>query len=446
MYGGAVGGGKTDGLLGDFLKQSIEHPGAARGIFFRGSFPELEEPISRSKEIFQPLGWVWREKDKMWVDPHGSTLKMRFCEKPDDWRKYWGHQYTWQGWDEAGNIADPSQMDKLYARLRSPHGVPCRRRLTANPGGPGHGWLKTRYVDPAPPNTPFKAVIGEADGKQITVDRVFIPSKLKDNLILCQQDPNYAARLYAVGNKALVDAWLSGSWDVPLGQYFVEWSGVHVIPEHELPKHWLRFCSLDWGSKTPFCVGWYAVSDGEGFPKGALIKYREWYGGTGNRGLELSAKDVARGIRTREAEKISYRVADYQIFRSDGGPSIAEEMGNCGVHWKAADKERKAGWQQIRLRLKGEGFGTELWRPMLYVMSNCTETVRTFPLLQHDEKDPEDVYKAKGVEDHAGDETRYACMSRPYSVQLPGRVRKKGFTLFDLLNMQKKPEHRLRGY
>lgn len=49
--------------------------------------------------------------------------------------------------------------------------------------------------------------------------------------------------------------------------------------------------------------------------------------------------------------------------------------------------------------------------PDLYFLDQCEDTIRTIPVLQHDDVDPEDV--DTDAEDHAYDETRYACMSRP---------------------------------
>ena len=51
-------------------------------------------------------------------------------------------------------------------------------------------------------------------------------------------------------------------------------------------------------------------------------------------------------------------------------------------------------------------------RPMIYFTSNCRDSIRTLPALQHDRNKPEDVDTES--EDHAPDEIRYACMSRPY--------------------------------
>ena len=456
LFGGAAGGGKSDGLIGDFLYHAIEHKNAARGILFRKTNPQLEELISRSKVIYGPLDWKWRERDKTWESPEGAQLKMRYLQHDDDWTNYWGHQYTWQGYDEAGLWATAEPMDKLRARLRSAQGVPCKLRLTANPGGVGHGWIKSRYIDPAPPLTPFRCEVAtDEQGKKYYVERVYIPSRLSDNRILVENDPTYISKLYASGDRDQIRAWVHGEWDVAIGQFFTEWDYTrHIIPEREIPKSWTKFCAFDWGHKTPFCNLWIAVADGEKSlgditpPEGCLVVYREWYGSSGhNKGLELDPREIALGILSREMEKISYRVADYQIFRTDNGPSIAEEMRRVGVYWKAADKERKAGWQQVKLRLRGKRYGDPDWQPMLLIMDSCKSLIRTLPLMQHDDKDPDDVMKHKGVEDHAPETLRYGCMSRPYTIRTHEVGRKAGLTLNDIIKRLRKTDgDRFVGY
>ena len=49
---------------------------------------------------------------------------------------------------------------------------------------------------------------------------------------------------------------------------------------------------------------------------------------------------------------------------------------------------------------------------MLYVFDTCASFIRTVPIQVGSERDPNDI--EKGPEDHVADETRYACMSRPY--------------------------------
>jgi hypothetical protein len=156
-------------------------------------------------------------------------------------------------------------------------------------------------------------------------------------------------------------------------------------------------------------------------PRGALVRYREWYGCAGkpNEGLKLTAEAVARGVLDRDAgEAIAYGVADPAIFASDGGPSIGERMFREGLAWRRADNARVAragalgGWDQMRARISGDEAG-----PGLVVFSTCRDFIRTVPALQHDPVRAEDVDTA--AEDHAADEARYACMSRPYCAARP---------------------------
>jgi hypothetical protein len=122
----------------------------------------------------------------------------------------------------------------------------------------------------------------------------------------------------------------------------------------------------------------------------------------------MTADLVAQGIYEREkGETMKWAVADPAIFTRDGGPSIAEMMAINKINWRRADNKRIAGWSQMRGRLTGSN---EI--PMLYFLDCCEDSIRTIPVLQHDESNPEDL-DTEG-EDHAADETRYACMSRPW--------------------------------
>ena len=240
-----------------------------------------------------------------------------------------------------------------------------------------------------------------------------------------------------VGSAALIKAWLDGDWSAIEGAFFPEWSeDKHVIAPFEIPDHWLRFRSGDWGSARPFSIGWWAVVsddykciDGKILPRGALVRYREWYGSSApNVGLKMTAEAVAAGIVERERfeprdgndNAITYGVFDPAAFASDGGPSIAERMAHppYRVLWRRADNARVArngamgGWDQVRSRLIGDGI-----RPMMYFFETCRDSIRTLPALQHDRARAEDV--DTDSEDHAPDEIRYACMSRPWANDAP---------------------------
>ena len=224
------------------------------------------------------------------------------------------------------------------------------------------------------------------------------------------------------GRRQLVRAWLEGYWNVIEGAFFDKWSARNIVRPFVVPPRWTRLRSFDWGYAAPFSVGWWAVvcdpydAGGEApVPRGALVRYREWYGSNGrpNEGLRLDAEAVAEGILEREnGEAIRLAVADPSIFRQDGGPSIGERMRRAGVGFRPADNTRAgkagalSGWDQLRARIVGEAGA-----PMLYVFDTCRHFIRTVPVLQHDPARPEDLDTT--AEDHVADEARYACLSRP---------------------------------
>lgn len=441
FFGGARGGGKTDGMLGEWLQHAEQYGSDANGLMVRRQRTELVDTIRRSHRIYGQLaGWKWHEQDKTWTSDRGATLRFAYLERDTDAEAYQGHSYTRVYVEELGNFRSPDPVLKLMATLRSGAGVPCGFRATGNPGGPGQGWVRARYIDPAPAWTVVEQPFDNPfTGETVIRDRVFIPSSVSDNRYL---GSDYVANLMMQGSPELVAAWLGGDWSSIEGAFFSEWDSLrHVVEPFAIPSDWLRFRSMDWGSAKPFSIGWWAVAGddhaiadlgvrglaGRRIPRGALVRYREWYGcipGKPNTGLKLTAEEVAAGIAEREAnERIAYGVLDPAAFAQDGGPSIAERMmrwkgpGNLkGPHFRPADNARVArngamgGWDQMRSRMRGDGE-----QPMLFVFSTCRDFIRTVPMLQHDASRAEDLDTS--AEDHAADEARYGCMSRPWIAQ-----------------------------
>lgn len=443
LFGGAAGGGKTAYLLGDFAQDVPTDAGPYwHGVLFRRSYPQLEEVIKQSLEMYP--GWFgadnvkWTERNKTWTWKNGATLKMRFAELETDWMEYQGHQYGWMGWDELTTWPTPTNYLRMKARLRSarPEVKYRRIRATANPGGPGHEWVKEYFgIDRYPRGG---VVLTPEDGSKM--DRLFIPSRVQDNKILLDADPEYVNRLRSLGSPELVRAWLEGDWSVVQGAYFPEFSPArHVTSPFVVPDTWTRLAGMDWGSAAPFAVYWSAISDGQPlpdgrcFPRGAIIVYREWYGTKGSGvGLKLDADTVAQGIAERQQwdPKINDFVIDPAAFAQNGGPSIAERMmmSAKGLSMRRGDNKRIAGWDQLRQRLRGNDDGL----PMIYFFSSCPHAIRTIPSLQHDLTNAEDV--DTDGEDHAGDALRYLCMARPWVREAPKvyAPRETGITLDEL--------------
>lgn len=399
FFGGARGGGKSDYLLMDFVK-GTEFGAAHRGVLFRRTNPELEELFRRSLELYPKLGAEWKEKNRTWTFPGGSTLKFRFLERDGDVHRYQGHQYTWIGFDELTNWRNDSAYVYMISCARSADGVPVRVRSAGNPGSAGHAWVKGRFIDG---REPYR--IYTSDETELT--QTFVPALLEDNKILDQGDPEYRKRLELLPDH-LKRAYLYGDWDIFAGQVFEEWRyDQHVVRPFVIPPSWNRWASLDWGYAKPFSVGWWARSD-----DGVMIRYREWYGGDKakrNTGIKMSATEVARKAWELSAvDGVTTLVADPAIWsKIDDTPSIADIFGAAGFTMVKGNNDRISGLQRMHDLMSTTGHDG---KPMLRVFTSCLDFIRTIPLLVYDEKKPEDVDTDQ--EDHAYDEARYGIMYR----------------------------------
>ena len=410
VYGGARGGGKTDGVLGDFALHAQKWKADAKGLLVRRTRVALEPTIARARQVFAHYRAAWRAARSCFEWPHGAVLYFHHLDNDAEADAFQGHEYSRVYVEELTQFPHPAPVDRLKATLRSAAGVRCAFRATCNPGGPGHAWVKARYIDPGP------GTIVEEDG----LKRMFIPAKLTDNRLLMARDPLYVARLRQSGSAQLVRAWLEGDWNIALGAFFDGWSARNIVPPFAIPDHWTRLRAFDWGCGAPFSAGWWAVAgddtavDGRTVPRGALVRYREWYGADRpGKGVRLTPEAVAAGILEREAgERIEFGVGDPSMFGENGGPSIGERMRLAGVDLQAADNSRvgkagaPGGWDQMRARIGGVGV-----TPMLFVFSTCRDFIRTVPALRHDPNRPDDLDTT--AEDHVADETRYACLACP---------------------------------
>lgn len=453
FFGGARGGGKTDGMLGKWAKKEAIYGPGFNAVMFRRTTVSSTDAIDRSKQIYGPLGGGYNESKLIWRMPNGGRVAFAYLDSTADADEYQGRNLTDAWIEEAGQYPSPAPIFRLFGAMRSAGGVPVQMVLTGNPGGPGQSWIRERYeMVPFPTQTRIlRRQLPDGTAHKVAV----IPSRLIDNRILLRADPRYASRLYMVGNQALVRAWLNGDWNAVEGAFFDEWDEArHVVAPFAVPSDWLRFRSMDWGSASPFSVGWWAVAGddyvierGAGLvlpgggddgdlrrrliPRGALVRYREWYGSPPDdlsKGLKLSADEVGQGITKREkGDRIAYGVLDPSAFAENGGLSIAEMLRRSskdekgiwmGPRFRPADNTRvsqrgaMSGWMAVHSRLKGNGE-----HPMLFVFSTCSALIKTLPTLQHDQDRPEDLDTT--MIDHAADETRYACMSRPYVATRP---------------------------
>lgn len=413
LYGGAVGGGKTDFLIGDFLQSVNQGYGRAwKGIIFRKTYPELSEILDRTQEIFPLLGAKFNEKEYLWRFPCGETLKLAHLDHERDYRKYHGKSYTWIGWDELTLWATDVAYKKMITRLRSKDKEAAkvkRIRSTTNPTGAGHHWVYQRFVQDEPN--------GYKITEHGTMTRVFIPSKLKDNVILTTADPDYEEQLDQSGSPEFVRAMKEGDWNVISGAYFPEIArDKHIIEPFALPKELIKIGGFDWGYSKPYAMVWGAISDGNQtaktvtgkqfrIPRNSLIIYRELYGWNGvdiNTGAKESNPKIAKKIASYNEKLVSIQ-ADPSIFDASSGEAIVEDYEAKGLPMEPADNARVTGWSQIRKRANNEKE-----EPGIYFFSTCPHLIRSLSTLQHDDRNPEDCDSSG--DDHLPDALRYLAM------------------------------------
>ena len=408
-FGGARGGGKTDGVLGKFGLKQQRYGKFFNGVFFRREMPGADDLIDRARDLYEPSGATYNKVERQFTFPQGGRLRFRPLLDESDAAKFQGQSLSDAAVEEAGNYPDPAPIWKLYGALRSASGVPTQLILTFNPGGPGHYWLRELFVKPAPlgMKTLYKTL---PTGKKIPY--IYIPSKVKDNPILLANDPGYIDALHMVGSPELVRAWLEGDFEIHEGSFFPEFGARHLVEPFPMDKHkhWHKLCGFDWGHNSPFAAVWGAISSGRDddgkeslIPKGAIVIYRE-YTGKGIKNVEI-AETIAKLSEGEDCRM----VADTQIFNDMGNVSIAQEFHQVfdrykgQQYWNPADKQRLAGWSQLRRRLGKVGS-----TPMLYFFTSCKYLLDTVPAAGINIKHPEEMDPA--CNDHGLDALRYMLM------------------------------------
>lgn len=222
LYGGAVGGGKSEWLLLHLIAEMELHPGN-RGLILRRDHPRLARSLLPRAEALLHGRASPNRNDHTFTFPNGSVLEFGHLQYEHSVFQYSGAEYGVIGFEEVTEFLEP-QWDFLSTRLRAPvKGPQVHMVATTNPGNVGHRWVKRRWVKPKPEDVAGGAGIpkpGEvwearpkADGQK-SLRRVFVPSTIADNPILIERDPEYLGRMLAtVHSRAMREALSTGDWD-----------------------------------------------------------------------------------------------------------------------------------------------------------------------------------------------------------------------------------------
>lgn len=468
LYHGTRGPGKTITQIMRFRRRvGLGYGSFWRGIIFDREYKNFSDIVTQSKRFFNTFGdgakFHESASDYKWVWPTGEELLFRHVKRLSDYESFHGHEYPFIGWNELTKHPTRELYDKLMSTNRSSFTpdihtpklkkdskgnqiydtsdgkvlppIPLEVFSTTNPSGPGHNWVKRLFINCAKNGQVVKRefeVFDPKTQKDVTVvkTQVAIFGSYRENIYLTA---DYIAELNRLteNDPNLFKAWLLGDWDFTAGGAIDDlWCrDVHILKRFKIPENWHIDRSFDWGSSHPFSVGWFAESNGEEveledgtkkcYPPGTLIQFAEWYGTKeigSNKGLKLSAVDIAKGIEQRERELMasswikkqpSPGPADNQIsdVREKDVDSIEIKMADKGIRWTKSDKSpgsRINGLQLLRERLeasnRSEGAG-------IYFMQNCIASIETLPSLPRDDIKIDDV--DTDSEDHVYDMVRY---------------------------------------
>ena len=227
-------------------------------------------------------------------------------------------------------------------------------------------------------------------------------------------NPEYVKNLEALPEE-MKRAHLYGDWDAFAGQYFTQFKrDIHVLKQREIPHSWNRYVTIDYGLDM-LAAYWVAV-DTNGF----AIVYRELYE------PNLIISDAAKKILQCNGEDvIRAYIAPPDLWnrRQDSGKSAAEIFSENGIYLTRANNDRIQGWYELNEWLKPitDEFGETSAK--IRILDNCPNLIRTLPMLQHDEKNPNDVSKEPHELTHAPDAIRYFVASRPAWTEAVGPVR-----------------------
>lgn len=437
LYGGALGGGKSYLARLASIIYSLEIPGLVTYLF-RRTFKEV-----LANHIHTPGGYlemlsslinagdaVYSKSDYSITFYNGSRIQLAHSQYESDIYTHQGAQIGFLIVDEATHFT-PMMIRFLRSRLRlGSMTVPDkwkgkfpRALYVTNPGGVGHHYMKSNFVDHGAGKT-FRAPEDESG-----MLREYIPAKLSDNKVLLLNDPEYANRVKGMGDTKTVSAMIDGDWDCLSSGGFADlWRPkYHVVEPFSIPQTWSIDRGYDYGSSAPAAALWFAEADGEEFidntgqvcwvPKGSIFIIKECYiANAKQEGLRLSSTAQAKRIAQCESDefwggRVKAGPADNAIFSSmPGVPSVADDMAENGVMFTRSDKSpgsRVRGVQLMRTRLEASTF-RPMERPGIFVFSNCFHTIRTVPNLENDKDNNEDIDTTG--EDHIWDVIRYRLL------------------------------------
>jgi len=400
-YGGARGGGKSHALRVMAIYGAITYPGI-KILMIRRQYPELQgnliEPMMRL--VPNTVAEYNSQLHQMYFI-NGSVIKFgHFQSYEAGDAEYRGQEFDWIFIDEATQFTE-DEFRLLGGCLRGVNAIPKYFRLSCNPGGIGHLWVKRLFID-----RDFKTDSENPEENENPNDYEFVFARVEDNTALMKSEDGKAyLQMLSQLPESIREAHRNGNWDALGGNYFPEFSEAHVCKPFPIPAHWKRYRAFDYGLDMFACL-WIAVDE-----YGRCYVYREF------QQSNLIVSDAAQAAveNTGIGERIATTFAPPDMWnrQKDSGKSMAELFMVNGIGIIKANNNRVQGWLQVKDLLKPMSDG----KPGLMVLKNCPLLIKYIQEIQADEVNPNDCAKEPHKISHLPDALRYFCVSRTLPAQ-----------------------------
>jgi len=401
LFGGAAGGGKSDGLIVDAMglqQGAISNPNY-RALLVRKTFPQLRTLLDRAHKLYPkvaPRAEFYDRPHTEWRFPSGAKISFGAIDRDIDVHNHQGHEYHYIGVDELGHYATSYVWEYLSSRLRSTDPkLKCYMRATCNPGPK---WIQDRWEIPDEgTSTKLSRIVTLDDGRQVERRLRYIQSLLHDNRYLAE-DGQYEANLQRLP-KAEKEALLRGRWGV------IEVPGAIYRDELNEAREQERITRVPYDRAALVNTYWDIGVDNAMQVLCAQRVGREWHWINHYEGVAGAAPEAAAWLKQRGyAYGEHFLPHDAEAREAGSGSTFEEQLAGLGFKGTILPK----------LGIEEGISALKLVFPQVWIdATHCASLLRSLQFYRREWKDKQGQY-AQPVHDwasHGADTARYFAVA-----------------------------------
>lgn len=404
-FGGARGGGKTWVQALTAILETMKYPNIRSLLIRKGMSDVIDNyydqvmKIAASLEISDLV--QWRPQDNCFLMRHnGSRIQCGYLSGPQDVNRWQGIEFARMHIEEATQLDSNALVALIGSNRPNNDSCKAKRLFSMNPGGPGHQFIKDRFVN----------------AKKRESNTLWVPCLVTDSPQVLYQAPHYVRDVLSKLPPFLRRQWLSGDWDALSGQF---WTFTDTTIAYVPVPAWANwYAGVDYGRSRPFAVIYCAVWNEMVRPAGSdrylTIPRIHVAHEVMERNLDCSQQADA----VREAEKrwgledkrvLYYRDPNTKTESpSTGmGKTISQMWGDCGFFTTdAKTNARVPGWELVKRLIREQ---------RITISPECPQLLAEMVAHQYagspGPPTSDDIQQGTMVMDDASDALRYCVVS-----------------------------------